>query len=381
MSGGIIIAGDCVPTKSNYEYFINGDVDYLFGKGIKELFKKSDFCILNLEVPLCDYSSPISKCGPNLIAPTKTVNALKKLGINLVTLANNHIMDQGIQGLKSTVYTLNKFCIDTVGAGENVAKAAIPFFFEFAGKKIGVYACAEHEFSIADQDRPGANPFDPLWSLDHVIELKTKVDYVIVLYHGGKEHYRYPSPELQKRCRRLVDKGANLVICQHSHCIGCEERYNEGIIVYGQGNFIFDYSDNECWQSGLLVKIDDKFNISYVPIAKNNNLVRLADDNKIVDSFQERSIEIQKNGFIEEKYTQFAEDVLPFYLRVLHGSWSLPFRILNKMAKGIFSIKYFSFIYNSKHKIAITNYIDCEAHRELILKGLKKAWNTREGFL
>ena len=126
-------------------------------------------------------------------------------------------MDQGVQGLESTIRTLEKVNINTVGAGKNLADASKPFIFEFANKKIGVYACAEHEFSIATENQPGANPFDPLWSLDHVAELKDSVDYVIVLYHGGKEHYRYPSPRLQKVCRRLIDKGANVVICQHSH--------------------------------------------------------------------------------------------------------------------------------------------------------------------
>jgi len=55
-----------------------------------------------------------------------------------------------------------------------------------------VYTCAEHEFTIATENTPGANPFDPLESLDHIQELKSKCDFVLVLYHGEKAHYRYP---------------------------------------------------------------------------------------------------------------------------------------------------------------------------------------------
>ena len=91
------------------------------------------------------------------------------------------------------------------------------------GLKVGIYVCAEHEFSIATEKLPGANPFDPLWSLDHIQKLKQQCDYVVVLYHGGKEEYRYPSPELQKVCRRISEKGADLVLCQHSNCVGCQE--------------------------------------------------------------------------------------------------------------------------------------------------------------
>ena len=53
----------------------------------------------------------------------------------------------------------------------------------------------------------------------------------------------------------MVEKGVDLVICQHSHCIGCLEEYEESTIVYGQGNFIFDYSDSEFWESSLLIRI------------------------------------------------------------------------------------------------------------------------------
>jgi len=113
-----------------------------------------------------------------------------------------------------------------------------PLLVEQDGKKIGIYACAETEFSIAEDNRAGANPFDPLESLDHIADLKSKCDFVIVLYHGGKELYRFPSPYLRKVCRKIVEKGADLVICQHSHCIGAFENYHDSVIVYGQGNFL-----------------------------------------------------------------------------------------------------------------------------------------------
>lgn len=97
---------------------------------------------------------------------------------------------------------------------------------------------------------------------------------MIVLYHGGKEQYRYPSPNLQKTCRKLVEKGADLVVCQHSHCIGCREEYLQGTIVYGQGNFLFDDEENEYWQTSLLIMISDDFEVKYIPLKKNKNTVR-----------------------------------------------------------------------------------------------------------
>lgn len=272
----ILIGADIVPVSSNAVLFESGKADELIGSELRELLQKADYRIFNLEVPLADEPSPIAKYGPGLIASTAAVAGLKAMHIDLMTLANNHIMDQDIQGLESTVNTLDRAGIGHVGTGEDLREAEKPFYFTVSGKRYGVYACAEHEFSIAGEHRPGANPFDPLDSPDHVQRMKAECDFAIVLYHGGKEYYRYPSPHLQKVCRKLVDKGADLVVCQHSHCIGCEEKYRNGTIVYGQGNFLFDDGDGEYWNTSLLAEITDDGRIDYIPLFKKENAVRLA---------------------------------------------------------------------------------------------------------
>jgi poly-gamma-glutamate synthesis protein (capsule biosynthesis protein) len=197
----ILIAGDLVPTQSNIDLFNNADIKALLGEELLLLWSSADIRIFNLEVPLADKEAPISKCGLNLIAPISTVNGIKALNPASITLANNHILDQGEQGLKSTQDILKKNNISFVGIGDNLSEASKPCIIKKDGLKMGIYVCAEHEFTIATENTPGANPFDPLESLDRIQNLKAECDYVIVLYHGGKEHYRYPSPYLQKVCR------------------------------------------------------------------------------------------------------------------------------------------------------------------------------------
>ena len=368
----IIIAGDLVPTKSNIELFNNADIEKLLGEGLLSIWYNADIRIFNLEVPLSDKEDPIEKCGPNLIAPTSTIEGIKALQPSLITLANNHILDQGVLGLKSTEKVLQEHGIPFIGAGDTLAEASHPYIIKQDGLKIGVYACAEHEFSIATDNTPGANPFDPLESLDHIKNLKSKCDYVIVLYHGGKEHYRYPSPYLQKVCRKMVEKGADLVVCQHSHCIGSYEKYRNSTIVYGQGNFIFDNSDNEYWQTSLLVKVDisDMTKIEFIPILKKGNCVCLAigqAKEEIMNKFNYRSKEIKEEGFIEQKYQEFAEESLESYLRKFSGFGKWISRIDRYLLKG----RLLKNKYNKKQLLAIQNYIECEAHRELITTGLK----------
>lgn len=204
----ILIAGDVVPTQQNIHFFNDAKINELIGVELYSIWKAADIRIFNLETPLADLEHPIDKCGPNLIAPTSTIKGIKGLDPTVVTLANNHIMDHGIEGFNSTKEVLIQNGIPYVGAGDNLSEASKPYIITKEGIKIGIYACAEHEFSIASDNYPGANPFDPLESLDHISDLRKQCDYVIVLYHGGKEHYRYPSPYLQKVCRKMAEKGA-----------------------------------------------------------------------------------------------------------------------------------------------------------------------------
>jgi len=368
----IIIGADIVPTQSNFVLFSNSNVTTLLGDELFSLLNSVDVRIFNLEVPLCDKQDPIQKFGPNHIAPINTVNGIKAINPTLLTFANNHILDQGEKGLKSTKEILNKHKIPFIGVGNNLSEASKPFILEQDGAKIGIYACTEHEFSIATENTSGANPFDPLESFDHIQSLKEKCDYVIVLYHGGKEYYRYPSPYLQKVCRKMVQKGADLSICQHSHCIGCFEQYRNGTIVYGQGNFLFDDCESEFDKTSLLIKvsISDKFQVDYIPIMKVGNGVRLAEGQvyeKILSSFRKRSLAILKKGFIEQQYSKLALKNLDSYLQRFSGFSKWLSHIDRRLLNGMFMNKK----YNKKQLFAIQNYIECEAHRELIIAGLK----------
>lgn len=366
----LIIGSDFVPTESNFENFISGNMKGIIDENILSILESADYRIFNLETPLTDTEAPISKCGSNLIAPKDTVAGYKAISANLLTLSNNHIMDQGEQGLETTVKTLNENDIPYLGAGQNADDAAKPYVIETEGYKIGVYACAEHEFSIVTENSPGANPFDPLESPDHIAKLKENCDYVIVLYHGGKEHYRYPSPYLQKVCHKMADKGADLIVCQHSHCIGCEEKYNGSTIVYGQGNFLFDDSESVFWKTSLLISLElgEGVNISYIPICKSGAGIRLAnkeESEEILGLFYKRSEQIKDKGFVKSEYEKFAADTHGDYMEGFFGS-GLIFRIINKLSGHRLKIRL-----TEKKRMFFINRIECEAHRELLTTGLK----------
>lgn len=372
----IYIGADLVPTDINKALFENGNGEALVGKELYEILKQSDLNVFNLEVPLTDVETPIVKFGNNLIAPTKTIHGYKALEPIFLTLANNHSLDQGEEGLTTTLNLLKDQDIAHAGAGFSLKEAKKPFIFEKEGIRIGFYLCAEHEFTVASCHTMGANPFDVLESFDEVLALKEQCDYVIVLYHGGKEFYRYPSPMLQRYCRKFIDRGANLVICQHNHCVGSREDYNGGSIVYGQGNFIFNsefyINHKEFVKDSLLIRVEatkDSFIVSEVPIRSTEMGTRQATESEAdetLTAYKQRSENIKDAHFVAQAYKDFADTHIKRYLREFIGR-SCIIRAIN----ALFGRKLMQLILGKTSYLAIQNYLECEAHHELFLRGIK----------
>lgn len=368
----IIIGGDLVPTQSNRDMFIHADVTGLMGKELYDIYGSADIRLFNLEAPLTKTTERRKKSGPSLKADPETILGIEALKPTAVTLANNHIMDYGVPGLKDTMDLLSKYDIPYVGVGNNVGEAKKPYIIEKKGYRIGVYACTENEFSSASDECAGANPVDYLEMFDDIKNLKKNCDYIIVLYHGGKEYYQFPSPLLQKVSHKLLKSGADFVVCQHSHCIGCEENINEGRIVYGQGNFIFDGSNDRYWMEGMLTAIEiegKNASVSYYPFEKDNGKIRLKAKEQSAETlkaFRMRSEEILDKEFLKRNYIEFAKKKSLDYIKTIHGyNWRL--QLKNKLLG-----KNVAAAYSEEEFLAIQNIIECEAHRELFLQYLKE---------
>lgn len=375
MSVLVLVGADIVPTKSNLKEFENGDELSLVGDELLEVLRSADYIIMNLEVPLADVNTvtPIKKFGPNLIAPKETINGLSKINPCFFTLANNHIMDYGAKGMYSTIDVLDSFNIEYAGVGDNIKKVKCTFIKTINNIKIGIFCCAEHEFSIATELMPGVNPYDPLISFDEVAKLKKESNYVIVLYHGGKENFRYPTPELQRVFRKFAEAGADIVIAQHTHCIGCMENYQGSLLVYGQGNFLFDSESaqkNDLWMTSMLIRIkidEDIQNVDFLPLKKEGSVVRLADKDdkaKINREFRMRNMEIQNDGFIRDTFDALVNKQTISYLKGLSAGLmkNMPFKLLNRLTHDRILKK----IYAYHNILAMENYVNCETHREMI---------------
>ena len=373
----IIILGDVGASQSNIQAFCRPDKD-LFSSEIQEICSEADLVLINLEKPLTDVNTPLGKCPPDYVAPTETINGIKLLHPTVVTLANNHIMDQKEQGLASTIKVLEQNGIQHVGVGNNLKEARKPVIIEKKRIKVGIYACCEKEFSFATDIAAGANVFDPLETFDDIWALKQNCDYLIVLFHGGMQGYPYPTPYQQKVCRKMCEKGADLVVCQHSHIIGCEEQYEHGRIIYGQGNFLLDDVSDESWQSGLMIEAEigeENISIDYIPIqTKNHKAVLHSNSEMIKKQFQGKSQIITKGNSIGDLFSELSQNKLSDYLIKLSGKRRLTQRILRRL--GI--TEHYKNLYSKEACNMILDYFYCDSHREAIECGLNIHTNCKE---
>jgi len=371
----ITICGDICPTDDTKHFFEKNDSDGLLSE-IKSILTNTDVLIGNMEFPLTDHCQKAIKTGPVLYGKTKYINFFKSLNFTALGIGNNHIKDCGEDGVISSLNICKENNIQTVGAGINAKEAKKPFIIERNGLKIGILAFAEHEFNVAYENEAGANLFDVYTDYDQIKSISNQVDYLIVMYHGGIEHYHYPSPLLQKKCRKMIDKGANYVVCQHSHVIGTEEKYNNGNILYGQGNTIYGHRADSTWNEGLIVKIDLNIidtkltsTIKYIPIkAITTGIVLMNKDEKLEleKIMNKREKQINEEGFIQESWNQFCESKKTLYLPQLFGKG----RIFNKLNRIFNNLLIKLFLTKTKHRITF-NLIRCEAHNEVIQTILK----------
>lgn len=289
----IIIAGDLFPTSCNYDLFSSGDVKALFGEKVCDMFASADFRVCNFEGCFTESKTPVEKIGPSIKAPVSTIKAVKKLGIDYASLGNTHSMDYGKQGFIDTCKTLDENGIGYFGWGENSASVKSYAETTDGGRKIIFYNTTERFENAPREDFPGVNLYDEYRVCNEIRELKTRCDFLIVLYHGGIEGTHYNSKKMRKRFHRMADNGADAVISQHTHAVGEREYYNNSYLLYGQGNFCFHFRSDvtPLLAEGLLLELnisDSGFTVTEHRVLRTEKGC-VYDESQDLTAFYERS--------------------------------------------------------------------------------------------
>ena len=220
----------------------------------QHLLDQADIAVANLEGAITSGGTAyadktyVFRMSPEHVAP-----ALKKAGIDLVTLANNHIMDYGVVGLEDTKKILEEHDIATMGAGLNEAQARVPYIFKKGDYSVGFLAYSltfPEEFWASDTQAGTAFAYEEKMRED-IQALKSQVDSIVVSFHWGRELETELRPYQTRMGHIAIDQGASLVIGHHPHIMQGIERYKNGLILHSLGNYVFGSYSNKVQFGGL----------------------------------------------------------------------------------------------------------------------------------
>ncbi len=236
----ILAVGDIYLGGSVNPYLKQNGYSYPF-EPTKNILKDSDITVANLEAPLTQRPDAFMQKEFILKMDPEVAGAIKAAGFGVVTLANNHIMDYGQDGLQDTIKLLDKADLKHVGAGKDLKDARTPAIVGIKNKKIAFLAYSKvfpEEFYATRESGGTAQGIFEYVRYD-IMEIKKQVDFVIVSFHWGEELTKYPKEYQIKLAHIAIDSGASVIIGHHPHVVQGIERYKNGLIFYSLGNFVF----------------------------------------------------------------------------------------------------------------------------------------------
>lgn len=364
----IFIAGDFCPINRFSKAILEESSETIF-HDLFPIIRNDDLSVVNLECPLTDSHTMIHKTGPALKAITDTAKMLSKAGFNLVTLANNHIMDYGASGLRSSVTACRDQGIDYVGAGENITDARKIFFVNIGGHSVAILNFTENEYSTTKNGAPGANPIDLIDNFHDINSAKRKADYVFVIVHCGHELHDLPSPGIKKMFRYYADAGASMVIGHHPHCYSGFEVYNGVPLFYSLGNFLFDDPQvkKNIWHTGFALEIILKESMDFriLPYEQCRSVMGVklmegADLDHFHSNLNRLNEIIKDDDQLQMEFEAYCNRVSRMYQGFIE-----PYT--NKMIRYLQHKKLLPSLLSEKKKKLLLNIIRCESHRDVII--------------
>ncbi len=235
----LAFVGDFLPGASAEGTVRECGYDTLFD-GVRPLLEQVDGLVVNLETPLARHGTPMEGKTFTFLCSPEAAAAMTRAKVKAATLANNHILDQGVRALRETIAVLDGAGIPHAGAGENLTEAASPAVLALGGQQLSILAFSltyPEEF-WAGGGRPGT-AFGHRERVVREVEKAAARGPVIVCFHWGAEMMETPKPYQVELAHAAIEAGADAVIGHHPHVNQPLEVYRGRPIAYSLGNFSF----------------------------------------------------------------------------------------------------------------------------------------------
>ena len=279
MSFKVLVIGDiCI--KKEYDHNLVEDE-------VLKMIKEHDIVSCDFGITICSSAKEgVIKVGPYESQIDGSVMRCKELGVNLVRLAGNHIMDYGLEGAQELTDKLDALDIGWIGVSSDYQEAYQPAIVCVDNIKLAFFSVGQMEFGCSYEK--GVSGF--AWINSHELEkeiqkIRDEVDYIFVFPHAGVESTPVPMPEWRNRYYSLIDLGADFILATHPHIIQGVERYGRGVIAYSLGNFAYDYEnpdDIDDWNRSIGISFEissDGYSYEIIPFQYDNGTVKIVNDN------------------------------------------------------------------------------------------------------
>lgn len=247
------------------------------------IFRRSNIVLGNLEGPFAKHAEKQKRNFTYKVDP-KNARILRRVGFNVLTLANNHLLDCGREGVNETLTVLRKQGIFSIGAGEDESKAHEPAIFQAGKFKIGILAYYWNKRTSANKNKPGSAMDTPEKMAIDIRNLRKEVDRIVVTVHWGIPYEQIPLEEDRKKAFYAIDCGADIVIGHHPHIVQPFEIYKNRPVFYSIGNFAFGTGNSRAEAIILGVDFQDLFtNIIVFPAYVKNRDKRIYFQPKVIN--------------------------------------------------------------------------------------------------
>lgn len=267
---GLLFGGDVCLQDFIVEYYQKEGAEGVVAPELKRIMKEADIMMVNQEFSFSSRGTAMEDKEYTFRVPLENVTLFTELGIDIVTLANNHTLDFGREALKDSFQALEEAGILYAGAGENYDRARKMEVIQVKGKKIGFLA-ASRVIPVGDwnagKSRSGLfTTYDPEPLLAEIKAGKEKCDMLVVYVHWGEERNQYPEEYQKTMARQYIDAGADAVIGSHPHVLQGIEYYKDKPICYSLGNYIFSARTGDTALLRIRVGENGELGLGLIPV-------------------------------------------------------------------------------------------------------------------
>ena len=283
----------------------------ILSEDVVKIMNDSSVMIVNSEFTVSKRGTPIKGKQYTFRAKPERLNIYYEMGVDMVTLANNHVYDYGSVAFNDMLAAFKEYKIPYIGAGKNLSEASKEYYFIVNGYKIAfINGSRAEKYRLT----PGATKnsegiflcYDTTNMVNKIKEVRKNSDYVITIVHYGRENSHELEKEQINSSYEYIDAGSDVIVGHHAHTLQGVEYYKDKPIIYNLGNFIFNplVIDTAIFQ----IELEDNGNMKYkmIPALQKNEYTDILtgkEKQRVINDLNSwsRHAKIDKDGYIEKE--------------------------------------------------------------------------------